>query len=321
MDVAFLTPEAALLAVGAIVPVALLLDGEKRAQIVRLALGLGDPPPSQRRVLVGSIVGVLVLLGLACAQPVLDVESGAESRQDTEVWFVLDTSRSMLASRTLDDPTRFDRALADARAIRTELAEVPSGIASLTDRLLPHVFPTEDAGVFHAVLERTVGIDKPPPATFNVTATTLGSLSALANRNMYTREIRHRVAIVFTDAESRPFASASLGQVFRRPPGISTVFIRYGDVGERVFTLDGGAESGYSPDPNAPRTLRLLADATGGDAFDERQVDAVAGAVRRAIGRGETQVSEDERREIPLAPYSVALAFVPLGLLLWRRNL
>jgi len=321
MHVALLTPEAALLAVGAIVPLALLLDGEKRAELVRLALGLGSASAGAPRVLAGSIAAIVVLLAIACAQPVIDVKSGVRSRQDTEVWFVLDTSRSMLASRSLDEPTRFARAIADAKAIRDDLREVPSGVASLTDRLLPHVFPTEDAGVFQAVLDRVLGIDKPPPATFNVTATTLGSLSALANRNMYTREVRNRIAIVFTDAESRPFASASIGEIFHRSPGVRTVFVRYGDISERVFTLDGGAESGYSPDPNAPRTLRLLADATGGEAFVEGQPRDVAAAVRRAIGRGKTEVSDDDRREIPLAPYAVALAFVPLGLLLWRRNL
>ena len=320
MSVEFLTPEAALLAVGAIVPLSLLVDGERRAELVRLALGLGSPPRAQRRLLVASIAAVLALLGIGASQPVLDVEGGAESRQDTEVWFVLDASRSMLASRSLEAPTRFDRARDDARRVRAELAEIPSGVASFTDRLLPHVFPTEDSGVFQAVLERSVGIDKPPPASFNATATTLGTLSALANRNLFTREIPHRVAIVFTDAESRPFANSALGEVFRRPPGIRTIFVRYGNLNERVFTLDGGAESAYSPHPDAPQILRALAIATGGEAFDEGSPVRVASAVRRAIGRGETKVAEDDRRKIPLAPYAVGLAFLPLGLLLWRRN-
>jgi hypothetical protein len=321
MSVSLLTPEAALLAFGAFIPAVLLLDGEKRATLVRFVLGLAEPPSSHRRLLLGSIVAVAALLGFAAAQPVLDVESGAQSRQDTEVWFVLDISRSMLASTGLEEPTRFQRAIEDAKQIRTELADVPSGVASLTDRLLPHVFPTSDQGVFQAVLERSVGIDKPPPATFNVTATTLGSLTALANRNMYRREIPNRVAIVFTDAESRPFASEAVGQVFRRPPGISTVFIRYGNANERVYTLDGGAESGYTPHPDAPQILAALANATGGRAFREGQAEEVARAVRGAIGSGETEVSEDDRREIPLAPYAVAFAFLPLGLLIWRRNL
>ena len=321
MNLSFLTPEAILLAAGAIIPLALLLDGEQRARIVRIALGLAEPPVSARRITLASVVALPLLLGVAAAQPVLDVESGAEARQDTEVWMVLDISRSMLASRTLEDPTRFDRALAEAKRIRSGLADVPVGLASMTDRVLPHVFPSSDAGVFQAVLDRSVGIDKPPPGTFNVIATTLGVLTAFANRNLYRPEIDNRVLILFTDAESRPFSSTSVGAVFRRPPGIKTIFVRYGNSGERIFTLDGGAESGYVPVPQAPQILRDLADATGGEAFVEGDVDGVVRAVRSSIGTGETTVSEDDRREIPLAPYAVALAFLPLGLLLWRRNL
>jgi hypothetical protein len=321
MSIDFLTPEAVLLAVGVLIPLVFMLDGERRADVVRFALGLGQPAASHRRLLVGSIVAVGVLLGLAAAQPVLSVKSGAESRQDAEVWFVLDTSRSMLASESLRSPTRFDRAKRDAIEIRRELSDVPSGVASLTDRLLPHVFPTSDVGVFGAVIDRVVGIDKPPPASFNVTATTLGSLSALANRNFYERGVRNRVAIVFTDAESRPFSSASIGRIFRRPPGIRTVFVRYGDTNERVFTLAGGAERGYTPDPNAPATARVLAQATGGAVYDEGSTTGVANTVRKMIGSGETSVDSDDRRDVPLAPYSVALAFLPLGLVLWRRNL
>jgi hypothetical protein len=233
----------------------------------------------------------------------------------------MDTSRSMLASDSLRSPTRFDRAKRDAIEIRRDLSDVPSGVASLTDRLLPHVFPTSDAGVFGAVIDRVVGIDRPPPASFNVTATTLGSLSALANRNFYERAVRNRVAIVFTDAESRPFSSASIGRVFRRPPGIHVVFVRYGNTGERVFTLAGGAERGYTPDPNAPTTARVLAQATGGAVYDEGSTSGVVNTVRKMIGSGDTSVDSDDRRDVPLAPYSVALAFLPLGLVLWRRNL
>jgi hypothetical protein len=323
MAIDFLTPEAALLAVGALIPLVLLLDGEQRADRVRVALGLGKPVASGRRLLVGSIVTVALLLGLAAAQPVIAVNRGTESRRDAEVWFVLDSSRSMLASSTLEALTRFDRARNDAREIRMKLRDVPSGVASLTDRLLPHVFPTDDLDVFDAVLDRVVGIEKPPPTSFNVTATTLGALTAITNRNFYTREVTHRVLIVFTDAESQPFAAERIGRVFQRPPGVRTLFIRYGNTEERVFTLDGGTESGYVPHPEAPDVARALAAATGGEAFEESSASAagVATTVRELIGSGETYVDDDDRDEVPLAPYAIALAFLPLGFLIWRRNL
>lgn len=321
MGVSLLTPFAGILAISALLPLAVLLGRDRRAREIRAALSLGHPSRAGRASVALSLALVPALLGLAATQPVLDDTLTRSERTDAQAFFVLDTSRSMLASTSLEAPTRFDRAKRDAGAIRADLREVPSGIASLTDRLLPHAFPTDDEGVFGAVLDRVVGIDKPPPATFNVTATTLGSLSALANRNFFTREVRQRVAIVFTDAESRPFASASVGRVFRRSPGIRLVFVRYGNADERVFTLDGGTESGYRPDPDAPAIARSLAQAAAGEVFDEGSIGDVGDTVRGMVGQGETKVDDDDRREIPLAPYSVALAFLPLGLLLWRRNL
>jgi hypothetical protein len=323
MTIDFLAPEAVVLAVAALIPLVFLVDGERRAERVGLALGLVQHAGSRRRLVAGSIVVIGLLLGLAAAQPVITIRSSTESRPDAEVWYVLDSSRSMLASSALDAPTRFDRARDDARKIRMELAEVRSGIASLTDRLVPHLFPTDDAGVFGAVLDRAVGIDRPPPAAYNVTATTLGALTALVNRNFYTSAAERRVVVVFTDAESRPFAAASIGQLFQRAPGIDPVFIRYGNLQERVFALDGGTESGYSPHPNAAVIVRALAGATGGRAFDEGSSSPgrVADTVRALIGSGETEVNEEDRREVPLAPYLAALAFLPLGILIWRRNL
>ena len=68
MSIDFLTPEAVLLAVGALIPIVFLLDGERRADFVRFALGLGQPDARHRRLLLGSIVAVGALLGIAAAQ-------------------------------------------------------------------------------------------------------------------------------------------------------------------------------------------------------------------------------------------------------------
>jgi hypothetical protein len=68
--------------VGALIPIVFLLDGERRADFVRFALGLGQPDARHRRLLLGSIVAVGALLGIAAAQPVLSLKTGAESRQD-----------------------------------------------------------------------------------------------------------------------------------------------------------------------------------------------------------------------------------------------
>ena len=62
----------------------------------------------------------------------------------TEVVVVLDTSRSMLASASPGAPTRFERAVGFGAALRSRVGDVPFGLASFTDRVLPHLFPTLD---------------------------------------------------------------------------------------------------------------------------------------------------------------------------------
>jgi von Willebrand factor type A domain len=321
MDLSFLSPEAGLVALAAAVPLALLLHGERRTRRLRAALRLDPPARTQRGLLVASVVAVPALLGLGAMQPVVDRSTEHVTRTDAEIVFVVDTSRSMVASRTATSRTRLERARAGALRVRSELGQVPAGVASMTDRLLPHLFPTPDSQVFAATLERSVGIDQPPPVNWNRTATTLGALSALATRNFFSREVRRRVAIVFTDAESRAFATENVGALFRRRPAVRAIFVRVGNADERVYTAGGEVEEAYRPPPTAGTTIRALAAATGGDAFDESQLGDVVEAAKRAVGTGRTEVRGNERNKLALAPYSVALAFLPLGLLLWRRNL
>jgi hypothetical protein len=321
MEISFLSPEAGFVAFAAALPLAFLLAGERRTRRIREILRLDAPARSQRGALVASVVAVPALLGLGAMQPVVDRSTAHVTRTDAEIFFVLDTSRSMIASRTPTSRTRLERARAAAVRVRRQLGQVPAGIATMTDRLLPHLFPTPDLEVFAATAERTIAIDQPPPVNWNRTATTLGALSALATRNFYSREIRRRVAIVFTDAESRPYATEQIGALFRRKPRVLPLFVRVGSVNERVYTIDGEVEEAYRPVPAAAATIRTLAAATGGEAFDETELRLVVDAARRAVGSGRTEVRGNERNKLALAPYTVALAFLPLGLLLWRRNL
>jgi hypothetical protein len=321
MNVSFLSPEAGLVAVAALLPLVLLLHGERRTRKVRAVLRLDPPARTQRGMLVASVIAVPALLGLGAMQPVVDRSTEHVTRTDAEIFFVIDVSRSMVASRTPTSRTRLERARSGALQIRSRLGQVPAGIATMTDRLLPHLFPTPDSEVFSATLERSVGIDQPPPVNWNRTATTLGALSALSTRNFFPREIERRVAIVFTDAESRAFATENVGALFRREPRVRAIFVRVGSADERVYSTGGELEEAYKPSSTAATTIRALAAATGGEAFEEDELGDVVSAAKRAVGTGRTEVRGNERNKLALAPYSVALAFLPLGLLLWRRNL
>jgi hypothetical protein len=321
MELSFLSPAAGVVALAAALPLALLLVGERRTRRIRAALRLAPPARTGRGVLVTSVVAVPALLGLGAMQPVVDRSTEHVTRTDAEIFFVIDVSRSMIASRTPTSRTRLDRARAAALRVRGQLGQVPAGVATMTDRLLPHLFPTPDGEVFAATVERSVGIDQPPPVNWNRTATTLGALSSLATRNYFTREVTRRVAIVFTDAESRAFATDTIGALFRRKPRVLPLFVRVGSADERVYTLQGDLEEAYRPVPAAAATIQALAAATGGEAFAESELGRVVDAAKRAVGSGRTEVRGNERNKLALAPYTVALAFLPLGLLLWRRNL
>ena len=71
----------------------------------------------------------------------------------------------MLASASSGAPTRLERVQAHAEELRAHLPGVRVGILSLTDRLLPHLFPTVDESVFRSTLMKSIGIERPPPCS------------------------------------------------------------------------------------------------------------------------------------------------------------
>ncbi len=106
------------------------------------------------------------------------------------------------------------------------------GIASLTDRTLPHLFPRVDKDVFNATLDRSVGIERPPPRSSLVTtATKLDALATIRGQRYFTPKSRKRVVVVLTDGESQPVSAARLSDVFRQAPAIETVFVQFWDRG------------------------------------------------------------------------------------------
>jgi hypothetical protein len=242
-------------------------------------------------------------------------------RTDAEAFFVLDTSRSMLASLGKGKPTRFERARRLAERLRVELGDVPTGLASLTDRTLPHVFPTPNVDTFETALSESMGIERPPPSDgFSVKVTTLGSLAHIATDNFFSVNARHRLLVVFTDGETKPFVETSLGTLFRNPPAVRTIFVHLWNPDERIY-LGDRADPNYRPDPLSNTTVRQLAAVTDGVAVGEHDYDQLVRQARADVGSGPTRVLEKERRRVALAPYVAAFAFLPLCFLLWRRNL
>ncbi|HEY1370303.1 MAG TPA: vWA domain-containing protein [Gaiellaceae bacterium] len=322
MGLSFLSPLGALLAVAAVVPIAAYALLEVRSRRLRRTLGLPPPTRTFRATLLGALCLLPALLALAATQPVLDLKRQRSARTDAEAMFVIDTSRSMMASRGPHGAMRIDRARRLMLELRSRMPDIPVGIASMTDRTLPHLLPTLDEQTFATIDKRVVGIEKPPPGQGEmVRVTTLGALANVATRNFFSPSAQHRLLVVFSDDESDPFAQASVVHEFLRPPAIKTIFVRFWDPRERIYTEANLPEAGYQPDPTSAGIAARLASAVGGKAFSEHRFEQILHAAQADLGTGPHVRQPVKVTKVELAPYVSLAALLPLSLLLWRRNL
>lgn len=320
MSLTILTPLGALLALGIVVPLVALLRARRKATRVRAVLSVEQPRRRAVAVPLAALALGAALLGLAAAQPVFEWTRDRTVRTDAEAFVVVDVSRSMLAQQGTDSPQRIERARAVATSVRAALPDVPVGVATLTDRVLPHLFPSADQEVFEATLRRSIGIEKPPPrSSFATGATSLNALATLRGLRFFTPKSTARLAIVLTDGESQPVSNARLGGLFRRDPAIEVVFVQFWDEDERVYTRDV-PEPQYLPDPSARSALDRLAASADGAVYSEAQVDAATSKARELLGAGPSVVIGEQAGQLALAPYLAAAALLPFGLLLWRRD-
>ena len=320
MEVSFLTPTAALVVLAVAIPLAAFALAEARARRARAAIGL--PPPAARTVVVVplAVCALAGLVAVASAQPVVVTERERFVRGGTEAFFVIDISRSMLAAERPGAPRRFDRAVAAALALRAAIPDVPVGVASLSNRLLPHLLPTTGLDVFTATVERALGVERPPPDRAEAKrVTTFAPLEALSEQNYFTPRTKQRLAVVLTDGETNDPLPAALARALGTPPAVRPVFVQVWRRGERVFTR-GVAEPAYVPDPSSARTLERLAVHVRGRAFSEDELGRARDEIRRLAGAGTRVAAGNERRSLALAPYALIAAFAPLALVLRRRN-
>ena len=257
---------------------------------------------------------------MAAAQPVAERETALEVRTDAEAYVVIDVSRSMLAKSGLDGTSRLKRAKAAAVQLRSALPEIPVGVASLTDRTLPHLFPSADADAFRATVDLALDIEQPPPrSSFITTATSFDSLSAMATQRFFSPRAHppggHRAHGRREPGHQRCASRASLPPAARAGRDLRPVLER----DERVFNR-GLPEPQYRPNPAARADLDALAAATDRDGFDESELDEVAPRVRSLLRKGPTVTEGVRKTRLALAPYLLACAMLPLGVLLWRRD-
>lgn len=318
MDVTLLTPQGLVVALVALVPLAVLALGDARARRVRRELGLPRPGGLGLTLLALALVLTGLLVGAAAAQPVLERGETLRERTDVNAWLVIDSTRSMLAAATPRSPNRIARARALALRLRTAVPELKVGVASMTDRVLPHLFPTLNDEVFAATVEHSIGIERPPPGRRRVNATDLNALAQLGPQGFYPATPERRIVIVLSDFETDPFPVGKLGAQLRRQR-LEPLLVHVWDREERIF--GGLGDAGYRPDPRSLEAVGQLAETAGGLAFAEGEAGTAAAELRRLLGTGPSRPLWEESARIELAPWLALAALLPVGFVLWRRNL
>ena len=316
--VSFLTPLDSLFVLAAALPLAALALTERRAAAVRRLLALRAPGRYAVVPLAVSLFLLPALVAVAAAQPVVVRQQKVAERADAEAFIVVDTSLSMKASAGIGKPTRLARAKKIAVKLQRSLADVPTGLATMTDRALPSVMPTTDGKLFDRALEQAVAINQPPPSLpyYFKRASTFEALVPLVGSRLYASSVQRRLLIVLTDGEASAVSPLLKVTLQRR---VTPVYIHVWQPGERIWT-HGRPDPHYTSDPGSARALNQLASLTSGAAFDESDVRAAERAARDAVGHAQTREHVSAYARIPLAPWFVLAGVVPLGFLLWRRN-
>ena len=323
MSFEFLSPLAGLVALLGLVPARCVRPRRGRAPGAGGARSaspsLGAARASFRSA---ALVAAAACLGLAAMQPVVSLDETRRVRTDAEALVVLDTTRSMLASATPGSRSRIERAKAVAaalhggaahRARRPRVAHRPRAPASLPERRTARCSGRRST--------RRSGSSAPAGALVlepgDEPRGALGGRDAgvlLADREQADPRRRHRRREPPRDARApRPRLPAPARD--RRPcscrSGIATSGCSAGRCPSRAIgrTRARAPRSTVSPPRSEARCSPRSELARRGDA-----------RVPQLVGSGPSVVQGERRRDVALAPYLAAAAFLPLVLVLWRRD-
>jgi hypothetical protein len=319
MGFTFLTPIDALFALAAVIPLAALWFAQTRMEQVRRLFSLASP---RRRELVAVIVALSllpVLMGVAAAQPVVVRHHLLGQRLDVQAFFVFDTSDSMTARTGPHGLTRLERAKQEAEQVIPKLGDIPVGIASMTDRVLPDLMPNPNLALVRRVIGQSVGINRPPPSQIYKVATTFSALYPIPTYNFYSPGVTHRILVVFTDGEAKPIRS-QIGYELARAMTVHPLFVHVWAPTERIYA-NGRLDTRYRPDPTSTRALTRFATAAHGRVFGETDLRPLEQTIRAEAGNSPVTTNVLGYARVALAPWFVLAGVVPLGFLLYRRNL
>jgi len=314
----FLSPLGALVALAVVLPLAAYALLEVRSRRVSGRIGLTPPALSSRLGVPVAIVLVAAFLGIAAAQPVISGTRSHSGRSDAQVYVLFDVSRSMLARSSASAPDRLQRAKKLALKLRQAVPDVPFGITSLTDRVLPHLFPTLDPNVFQSTLKDAIGIERPPPSGTEDLATDYSSLGDTGTNNFYGADVPKRELVIFSDGESKYFDENTLREDFEKG-GVHVLFVHLWNADEKIYLPGDHVDPGYRPDPQSTSAAQRIAAAGGGEELGE-DPSVLISQTKAFLGTGPHTTIREQRTRISLGPFVALMALLPLGFVLLRRN-
>jgi VWA domain-containing protein len=320
MGVSFLTPFAGLFALTAAIPLAALLLMEGRMRRLRRLFSLVTP---RRRELVTAAIALTLLptlVAVAATQPVVVHKQTLTERFDAQVMLVFDTSLSMSAQANPHAPTRLARAKQEARELIPQLGDIPVGMATMTDRVLPSLMPTTNIGVALRTVDQSIRINEPPPSlAYHGRATTLEALLPIAQDNLFPPGIKHPILVILTDGEEQALPPFSSLQSFAQQVAIPPLFVHVWSPTEHIYK-HGRIDPKYVSDPTSESVLTQFAALTHGAVFREGDVNGLLAGIRREAGSKPATTRSLGYARVALAPWFLLAGVVPLGFLLYRRN-
>ena len=321
MGITFLTPLAALFALAAAVPLAAFVLMERRTRALRRLFSLAAPGRRDRLVVAGAVALLPALVAVAAAQPVVIRRQSVTQRADAQAFIVLDTSQSMTARLSPAAQSRFQLAEQDVLALLPRFGDIPVGIATMTDRVLPNVMPTTNDALIRETLAQSVGINEPPASRLypGVATSFQRALLPIPHSHLFLTGIKHPILIIFTDGESAPLP-AGYGVDLARALTIPPLFVHVWAPNEHVY-VNGKLDPRYHSDPRSTAVLNQFAHDTHGRVFSATDLNGLMHTIREEAGpvRRETTILGYVR--VALGPWFLLGGVVPLGFLFWRRNL
>jgi hypothetical protein len=318
--VSFLTPFAALFALTAAIPLAAFVLMEKRTRRLRRLFALVTPRRRDLAAVAVALVLLPALVAVAAAQPVVVHRRALTERIDTQAFIVFDTSASMSARTSPSAPSRFDRAKREAEALIPRFGDIPVGLATMTDRVLPSLMPTTNVALALRTLDESIGVDKPPPSQlYHGRATTLAALFPITIYHLFSPAVKHPILIVFTDGEASrlpPAIAAAVPEELTIPP----LFVHVWAPNDQIY-VHGRLDPNYRPDPSSGRLLAQFARAAHGRVFNEGDVGGLMSAVRDEAGSRPARTIILGYARVALGQWFLLAGVFPLGFLFWRRNL